>query len=97
MADKDKRIQKFLSKIRLKGKLKSVKTIEEATVVIVEDPRNKGNNEVYDIYHYQIALEKRGPFPEDWVHFLTSTNPRNKSLVERGIFIKSQGSETLPF
>ena len=65
MADKEKRIQKFLTKIGLKGKLKSVKTLEEATVVVVEDPRDR-------------------------IHFLTSTNPRNKGLVERGIFTKSK-------
>ena len=97
MADKDKRIQKFLAKVGLKGKLKSVKTLEEATVVIVEDPRNKGNNVIYDRAHYQITLERSGPFPADRVHFLTSTNPRNKGLVERGIFTKAKGSQTSPW
>ena len=97
MADKEKRIQKFLTKVGLKGKLKSVKTLEEATVVIVEDPRNKANNVIYDIAHYQITLERSGPFPADQVHFLTSTNPRNKGLVERGIFTKAKGSQTFPW
>ena len=96
MADKEKRIQKFLTKARLKGKLKTVKTIEEATIVIVEDPRNKLNNVVYDKTDYQRALSKGETFPEDRVHFLTSTNPRNRRLVERGIFTKRQGLETLP-
>ena len=91
MADKEKRIQKFLTKVGFKGKLKSVKTLEEATVVVVEDPRDRINNMFYDLYHYQIALERSGPFPADRVHFLTSTNPRNKGLVERGIFTKSNG------
>ena len=97
MADKEKRIQKFLTKLGLKGKLKSVKTLEEATVVIVEDSHNKYNNAIYDIHHYQIELERSGPFPTDRVHFLTSTNPRNKGLVERGIFTKTQGSMPLSF
>ena len=97
MADKEKRIQKFLTKVGLKGKFKSVKTLEEATVVVVEDPRNKGNNVVYDIHHYQIALERSGPFPTDRVHFLTSTNPRNKDLVERSLFTKAKGSQMLPW
>ena len=48
MADKEKRIQKFLTKVGLKGKLKLVKTLEEATVVVVEDPRDKANNVIYD-------------------------------------------------
>ena len=97
MADKKKRIQKFLTKVGLKGKLKSVKTLKEATVVVVEDPRTEANNVVYDIHHYQIALERSGPFPTDRVHFLTSTNPRNKNLVERGLFTKAKGSQMLPW
>ena len=97
MADKEKRIQKFLAKVGLKGKLKSVKTLEDATVVIVEDSRNKYNNDIYDIHHYQILLERSGPFPADRVHFLTSTNPRNKGLVERGLFTKTQGAMPLSF
>ena len=97
MADKEKRIRKFLAKIGLKGELKSVKTLEEATVVIVEDPHTKCDNVIYDIHHYQILLERSGPFPADRVHFLTSTNPRNKGLVERGIFTKTKGSQTLPW
>ena len=96
MSDKEKRIQKFLTKVGLKGKLKSVKTLEEATVVIVEDLRNKCDNVIYDVYHYQITLEGSGPFPADRVHFLTSTNPRNKGLVERGIFTKAKWSQAYP-
>ena len=97
MADKEKRIQKFLTKVGFKGKLKSVKTLEEATVVIVEDSHNKYNNAIYDIHHYQILLERSGPFPADRVHFLTSTNPRNKGLFERGLFTKIQGAMPLSF
>ena len=96
MADKEKRIQKFLTKVWLKGKLKSVKTLEEATVIVVEDPHDKYKNVFYDREHYQITLERSGPFPADQVHFLTSTNPRNKSLVERGIFTKTKGSQLFP-
>ena len=97
MVDKEKRIQKFLTKVGLKGKLKSVKTLKEATVVVVEDPRTEANNVVYDIHHYQIALERSGSFPTDRVHFLTSTNPRNKNLVEQGLFTKAKGSQMLPW
>ena len=96
MADKEKRIQKFLTKVGLKGKLKSVKTLEEATVVVVEDPRDRVKNVFYDRACYQITLERSGPFPVDRIHFLTSTNPRNKGLVERGIFTKAKGSQTFP-
>ena len=96
MADKKKRIQKILTKAGFKGKLKSVKTLEEATVVVVVDPHDKTKNMVYDIPHYQIALERIGPFPTDRVHFLTSTNPRNKNLVERGLFSQAKGLTILP-
>ena len=96
MTDKEKRIQKFLTKVGLKGKLKSVKTLEEATVIVVEDPHDKAKNVFYDRTYYQITLERSGPFPVDQVHFLTSTNPRNKGLVERGIFTKAKGSQTFP-
>ena len=58
MTDKEKRIQKFLTKVGLKGKLKLVKTFEEATVVIVEDPHDKAKNVFYDRTYYQIALER---------------------------------------
>ena len=95
MIDKGKRIQKFLTKVGLKGKLKSVKTLEEATVVVVEDPRDRAKNTFYDRACYQITLEKSGPFPMELVHFLTSTNPRNKGLVERGICTKTKGSKML--
>ena len=96
MTDKDKRIQKFLTKVGLKAKLKSVKTIEKATVVVVEDPHDKANNVFYDKAGYQTELSRGETFPEDAVHFLTSTNPRNKGLVERGIFTLSRGIEILP-
>ena len=96
MADKEKRIQKSLAKAGFKGKLKSVKTLEEATVVVVEDPHDRTKNIVCDIPHYQIALERIRPFPTDRVHFLTSTNPRNKNLVERGLFSQAKGLTILP-
>ena len=38
MADKEKRLRKLLTKVNLKGKLKSVKTYEESSIVLVEDP-----------------------------------------------------------
>ena len=69
MADKEKRIQKFLTKIGLKGKLKTMKTLEEATLVAVEDPRDKAKNVFYDLYHYQIALERSGLFPRTGLIF----------------------------
>ena len=73
MADKEKRIQKFLTKTRLKGKLKTVKTFEEASIIVVEDRHSKTNNMFYDKRGFEYALENGETFPEDRVHFLVST------------------------
>ena len=96
MADKEKRIQKILSKMGWKGKLKSVATLEEATVVVVEDPRDKAKNMALSVQNYPIALKRFGSFPTDRVHFLTSTNPRNKDLVERGLISQAKGLRNIP-
>ena len=96
MADKEKRIQKFLAKFMLKGKLKSVKTFEKAIVIIVEDPHSATNNVFYDKKGYELELSKGKTFPEDRVHYLTSTNPRNSALVARGILAKAKGVTESP-
>ena len=96
MADKEKRIQKFLNKIRLKGKLKTVKTLDEASVVIILDPHSTVNSFLYDKAGYQTALSRGETFPEDTVHFLTPTNPRNKDLVTRGVLTKTRGLGNKP-
>ena len=96
MADKEKRLRKILAKAGFKGKLKSVATLEEATVVVVEDPRDKAKNMFISVSNYPIALKRFGPFPTDRVYFLTSTNPRNKGLVEQGLISQAKGLRTIP-
>ena len=91
MADKEKRIQTFLTKNSLKGKLKSVKTFEEASIIVVEDRHSKTNNMFYDKRGFEYALENGETFPEDRVHFLVSTNPRNRKLVERSVLTNNHG------
>ena len=91
MADKEKRLQKILNKMMMKGKLKTVKTFEEASIVMVVDPHSIFNNVIYDKKGYQLALSKGETFPEDRVHFLVSTNPRNRQLVERGVLASTRG------
>ena len=97
MADKEKRIQKFLNKIHLKGKLKSVKTLEEASIVIIRDPHAAVNSVFYDKVGYQTVLSRGETFPEDRVYFLTPTNPRNNDLVMQGILFKTYGFGVKPF
>ena len=91
MADKDKRIQKFLNRIMSKGKLKTVRTLEEASIIIVEDPHSAANNKFYDKKNYQLALSKGETFPEDLVHFLVPTNPRNRRQVSKSVFTTTHG------
>ena len=97
MADKEKRIRKFLNKMNIKGKLKTVKTLDEASIVIILDPHTTVNSFLYDKAGYQTALSRGETFPEDMVHFLTSTNPRNNDLVTRGILFKTPGLGNKPF
>ena len=95
MADKEKRIQKLLSKTKLKVKVKKVGTLEEASSVIVEDLHTMCNNVFYDKKGYQDALLKGETFPEDRVHFMVSSNPRNSHLVVRGVINKARGLANL--
>ena len=96
MADKEKRIRKFLNKINIKGKLKTVKTLDEASIVIILDPHAAINSLFYDKAGYQSALIRGEAFPEDRVHFLTPTNPRNNNLVARGLLYKTRGLGNKP-
>ena len=102
MADKEKRIQKILSKMGCKGKLKSVATLEEATVVVVEDPHDKAKNMALSVCNYPIVLKRFGPFPTDRVHFLTFSFERyggdygNVNYVSRKIEnLESIGARSL--
>ena len=91
MADKEKRLRKILTRANLKGKLKSVKTYEEAGIVVVEDPGSTTKNVFFDKRGFEYALANGETFPEDRVHFLVSTNPRNRQLVGRGVLTNNRG------
>ena len=82
MPDKEKRLHKILLNSNLKGKLKPVKTLEEAQVIIVQKPNNPGKNTFFSKLGYQSALENGETFPEECVYFTVSSNPRNiKQIV----------------
>ena len=82
MADKEKRLRKALLNLNLKGKLKMVKTLEEAHFVLI----NKIGHGTFrltrkDMY---IKILKDGyTFPEEEVYYLVSTNPRDVRSIER--------------
>ena len=91
MADKEKRLRKILFHANLKGKLKSVKTYEESSIVVVEDPCSATKNVFFDKRGFEYALLNGETFPEDRVHFLVSTYPRNRQLVERSVISNNRG------
>ena len=76
----------------MKGKLKTVKTLQEASIVVVLD----SNSTFFEKVGYQIALSRGETFPEDRVHFLKSTNPRNSQMVTRGLMTKTYRISEIP-
>ena len=91
MADKEKRLRKLLTKKGLKGLLKSVGTLEEAHIVIVENEQNISNTMLIGRDTYELFLQEGQTFPEDLVHYTISTNPRNTVNIERKIMTNSYG------
>ena len=77
MADKEKRLRKILVKKFLKGKLKSVGSLEEAHLVLVEDRQCINKTMVIGRDTYVGMVENGHTFLEENVHYLVSTNPRN--------------------
>ena len=88
MADKEKRLRKILLNSALKGKLKLVKTLEEAHIIIVQNPRYPGKNTFYNRRGYQTALDNGETFPEECVYFTVPTNLRNIRQITKSIILK---------
>ena len=83
MADKEKRLRKILVKICMKGKLKSVGSLEEAHLVLVEDRQCSSRTKLIGKDTYLIMIEKGYTFPEEEVYYLVSTNPRDRKHIEQ--------------
>ena len=92
MADKEKRLRKILDKIDMRGKLKSVATFEKAHIVLVDVPEKSCKYVIYIKDDYQRELANRYVFPEDRVHFLVPTNPRNRRQLEQNLMTNRNGS-----
>ena len=84
MADKEKRLRKILSKKGWKGRLKSVATLEEAHIIIIENKQSSTKTQLVEKDTYVKALENGYTFPEDRVHYLVPSNPRDARHVARG-------------
>ena len=91
MADKAKRLRKILLKIYMRGILKPAKTLEEAHLVLVEDTEDPTKYTFYKKEDYKQVLANGSIFLEDKVHFLVSTNPRNRRQVEQSIMTNKFG------
>ena len=91
MADKEKRLRKILLNSRLKGRLKSVATLEEAHLVCVENRQCSHKSIFTGKDTYRQKIEEGYTFPEDQVHYLISTNPRNVRNIEQQFTSNSYG------
>ena len=83
MADKEKRLRKILSRKGWKGRLKSVATLEEAYIIIIEDGQSMTKTQLIEKDKYVMALENGYTFPEDRVHYLVPRNPRDTQHLAR--------------
>ena len=90
MADKEKRLRKALLNTDLKGKLKTVKTLEEAYIVIVLHPHDSRDCFVYHKDRYQDELNSGETFSEEYVYFMVPTNPRNIKQITNSIVFKDR-------
>ena len=81
MADKEKRFRKILLNINLKGKLKMVKTLEEARLVLLKKI-GLGTFRLIRKEDYLELIERGYTFPEEEVYFTVSSNPRDSKHIE---------------
>ena len=92
MADKEKRLRKILVKIDLRGMLKHTKTLEESHIVLVDCPEEPTKYAIYKKEGYQQVLANGYTFPENKVHFLVHTNPRNRRQLEQSLMTSRYGA-----
>ena len=92
MADKGKRLQKILDKKGMKGQLKPVGKLDEARIILVEDPQSITKHAFYSKDSYKSVLQKGYTFSEGMVHFLVSANPRNSRSIERSLLTNKNGT-----
>ena len=86
MADKSKRLRKILLKHALKGVLIPVNTLEEALIIIIDE---KPAAKFAGVDAYKRWIDKRHTFPEESIHYLTASNPRNRRRMEHRFLTKS--------
>ena len=92
MAENGKRLNKFLDKAGLKGKLRPVESLEEEHIIVIEDKQCLSRSKFMRKDEYKRLVENDRTFPSDIVHFLVSTNPRNGSHIEKKLISNRFGS-----
>ena len=86
MADKEKRIRKILLKSGIKGVLKPVNTLEEARIIIID---GKPAAKFVGVDTYKQWIDEGHTFPEEYIHYLVSSNPRNRWHIEHRLITNS--------
>ena len=79
------------------GILKPSKTSEESHMVLVEN--DKDQHFIYNFYkkeEFKELLQDGYTFPENKVHFVVVSNPRNRRQVEQSIMSNKYGSIIRP-
>ena len=89
--DKEKRLRKILVKKGYKGQLKPVTTLEEAHLICIENRQCIHKTQLLGKDTYIYYLEEGYTFPEDLVHYLVSSNPRNARHIEQRFLSNSNG------
>ena len=97
MADKEKRLRKILVKKGWKGQIKSVATLEEPHMTILESDQSINKTKHMRKEAYLELIERGHNFPEDKVHYLVSTNPRDAWNTENRFMTNSSGSPRYKF
>ena len=91
MADKEKRLRKILSKKGFKGQFKSVATLEEAHMIVLENEQTIAKTQIIEKDTYREFLEEGYTFPEDNVHYVVPSNPRNTRNIGNRFMSNSYG------
>ena len=91
MEGKKKRLRKIMVKKGFKGELKPVSSIEEAHLICIENGQNVNKTVIIDINTYRQWLEEGHTFPEDTVHYVVHSNPRNVRNIQRKFLSNANG------
>ena len=97
MADKLKRLRKLLDKKGFKGLFKPVRTLEEAHIILIDNPQCMNRMRLMKKDTYKEILDDGHVLPSDIVHYLVVANPRNRRNIEERLISSARGSVTQKF